>query len=110
MQPLLCRFTSARPRHVVSQARGLEWLAEAHAEAEATAKHLDDDERKAVHERMRKIIARCACAPDKIGWRGHSLGELETFDFANHSLYPLRRDPRGAGSQARTEAFARIVD
>jgi hypothetical protein len=48
----LTRFVADPPAYQVSQQRSLEWLAEAHAEAEATVARLDRSERNAFAARM----------------------------------------------------------
>lgn len=108
--PLLTHFIASSPRHVTPQARSLEWLARAHAESEATQQHLEAPARERFRARIERAIERCACGPDKIGQRGQSVGELETFDFDAHALYDLRNQPRGSGSAARTRLFASVVD
>ena len=104
--PLLTSFVATPPRYAVMQARSLEWLAVAHVESETTLKRLDPEARERFAARIKRAIARCACAPDKINRRGQSVGEIETFDFAANVLYDLRNHPRGKGSRARTEVFA----
>ena len=108
--PLLTRFVATPPRFRVAQAQSLEWLATAHAESEAAANRLDAYGRDRFLVRMRRAIARVACGPDRIGWRGQSVSELDAFDFDRNALYDLRHHPRGKGSRVRTELFARIVD
>lgn len=98
---------------MVSQARSLAWLADAHTEAEARLAGLDDAARQKFRARIAKAIDRCACKPDKIGRRGQSIANIEThpYDFADpFALYDVRLEPRGKGSGARTELFAHIVD
>jgi predicted naringenin-chalcone synthase len=105
---LLTRFIATRPRYAIPQARSLEWLAAAHAESEATANHLDDAGRDKFKARIQRAIGRCACAPDKIDQRGHSVADIDSFRF--DAPYDLRTHPRGQGATARTQLFAKIVD
>ena len=95
-------FAATRPRFVTSQQRSLDWLAGAHAAAEATLALLDDEEKHSFEARMLRLLARCACTPDKIATRGHSVERVEhgTFD-------PL---PHGAATSARMLQFSAIVD
>ena len=74
---LLTGFAATRPRFEITQERSLEWLALAHAEAEATRAGLLPHEKAAFALRMARLIARCACAPDKIARRGHSVPDIE---------------------------------
>ncbi len=108
--PLLTRFAATPPRYAITQARSLEWLAAAHAESEATAKQLDSAGRENFKARIERAFGRCACTADKIGQRGLSIIDIDTFDFDDHVLYDLRNHPRGKGSAARTQLFAQIVD
>jgi predicted naringenin-chalcone synthase len=108
--PLLTRFVATPPRYAITQARSLEWLAAAHAESEATANHLDDAGREKFRARIQRAIGRCACAPDKINQRRHSVADLESFRFDANVLYDLRVHPRGKDATARTQLFAEIVE
>jgi predicted naringenin-chalcone synthase len=110
MPPLLTRFVATHPRYAISQARSLEWLAAAHTEAEVTLHGLDAAGRERFAARVQQAIGRCACAPERIGTRGHSVGDIDTFGFEDNALYDLRNHPRGKGSSARTQLFAGIVD
>ncbi|HSD91175.1 MAG TPA: 3-oxoacyl-[acyl-carrier-protein] synthase III C-terminal domain-containing protein [Kofleriaceae bacterium] len=84
------------------QQKSLDWLAGAHAASEAELAQLDDDEKHAFQSRMLRLLGRCACTPDKIAMRGHSVERVEqgTFD-------PL---PHGAVTSARMLQFSAIVD
>jgi predicted naringenin-chalcone synthase len=108
--PLLTRFVATSPRFTVAQARSLEWLAAVHAEAEAKLANLDAAGRVRFAAKIRRAIERCACGADKIGRRGQSVADIETFDFDGDVLYDVRDHPRGKGSAARTALYARIVD
>jgi predicted naringenin-chalcone synthase len=106
---LLTGFASTRPRFEISQARSLEWLAVAHAEAEATRAQLSHAGKLEFIARMARLIARSACAPDKIATRGHSIPDIDLGGWEGNEIYDLRRSPRGAGTAARTRLFAEIV-
>ena len=106
--PLLTNFVATKPRFAISQARALEWIAAAHTEAQTTRERLDAVARVRFAARVRRAIDRCACAPDKIQTRYHSIEHL--FDFDKNTLYNLREQPRGTGSLARTQRFAAVVD
>ncbi len=110
---LLTRFVSTPPRYQVSQARSLEWLAEAHTEAETRVQGLDEAGKKKFRARIERAIDRCACKPDKIAMRGQSIANIETHPYAfddPFALYGVCHEPRGKGSATRTEHFARLVD
>lgn len=108
--PLLTNFVAALPRHVDPQARSLEWLASAHAEAEATLAKRDAAARDRFATKIRRALARVGCGADKIARRGQSVTNLDTLDFSEDVLYDLRTHPRGKGTLARTGQFERVVD
>ncbi len=108
--PLLTRFSMMRPRYETSQERSLEWLAQAHATAEAAMQGLADHERDQFAATMRRVLARCACGPDKISKRALAIGDLDATSWAETVLYDLPRYPHGKGSGARTKLFAEVVD
>jgi predicted naringenin-chalcone synthase len=110
MHPLLARFQSTRPRYEFTQAAGLEWLAAAHAEAEATLKRLDEKQRSRFASSITRVLRRVACQPDKISKRGHSVADIGGAEWDDGVLYNVRREPRGRGAEARTKLFAEITD
>jgi predicted naringenin-chalcone synthase len=107
---MLTHFAATRPRYEVSQAQSLAWLAAVHAEAEAAIAHLDPEARARFATRCANAIRHCACSPDKIGTRGHSVGDVGAPDIEGNLLYDVREHPHGKGSAARTRLFADIVD
>jgi predicted naringenin-chalcone synthase len=108
--PLLARFALTRPRHEAPQERILDWLADAHAASEAALEHLSSDERDAFAARMRKVMRRCACAPDKIASRGFSFPGVYGTSYADEPIYDLPHFPHGRGTAARNALFAEIVN
>jgi predicted naringenin-chalcone synthase len=107
---LLTGFEATRPRYELTQARSLDWLADAHAEAEATRAALGTDDKAAFATRMARVIERCACAPDKIARRGHSVADIELGGWDGNEIYDLRRSAHGAGTAARSRLFGELVD
>src|SRR5262245_31116863 len=108
--PVLARFAVTRPPHEISQARTLDWLAGAYAVAEATLAGLSDDERRTYAERIRRVLARCACSPDRIAKRGMSIPDLGDDVWTDHALYDLTHHPHGRRTLARTELYGELVD
>ena len=106
----LTRFRATRPRFELAQEKSLAWLARAHAEAEAALHQLSDRERVRFEVRTHQALRRCACGPDRIRARGHSIPDIETMSWTEHGLYDLRRNPHGRGAQVRTRMFAKLVD
>src|SRR6476620_6938711 len=107
---LLTGFEATRPRYELSQARSLDWLAAVHTEAEATRASLGADDKAIFATRMARMIGRCACAPDKIASRGHSVRDVELGGWDGNEIYDVRRDPHGAGTAARSRLFGELVD
>jgi predicted naringenin-chalcone synthase len=106
---LLTGFAATRPRYELSQARSLDWLVAAHAEAEATKANLSPDEKAQFAARMARLVDRCGCSPDKIARRGHSVADVELGGWDGNEIYDLRKNPSGAGTAARTRLFAEVV-
>jgi predicted naringenin-chalcone synthase len=102
--PVLTQFHAARPRHELTQQASLDWLTRAHA---ASGR---DDVDDALVARIARVIARCACAPDKIARRGVSIADPLNASWADNVLYDVPRDPHGKGTAERTRLFERIVD
>ena len=107
---LLSRFHSTRPRFEITQQASLAWLADAHAEAEASTRGLDEAAKAKFAASIARVLRRVACQPDKIAKRGHSVGDIGRACWTDGELYALRGDPRGGGSQARVQLFSQIAD
>jgi predicted naringenin-chalcone synthase len=105
---MLTNFSLRRPEHGIAQERALAWLTEIHAASEAALRALSDSERAAFAARFSKLVERCACAPEKIGARGHVTAELGASEALD--LYDVSRYPRGKGSAARSRVFADVVN
>ena len=74
---LLTRFVASRPRFEITQERSLEWLADAHTDAEK----LEGYERGRFAVKIARAVRRVACGPDRIRSRGHSVDlERPRFD------------------------------
>src|SRR4029077_7027314 len=94
-----------------AQTEILEWLAQMHAEAERSRSARDVNfDAAAFHTRIRKLLYRCGCSPDKIASRGYELADGTHSVWSEMRIYDVVRDPEGAGSQARTELYARAAE
>ena len=107
---LLTGFAATPPRYELSQARSLDWLVAAHTEAEATRAGLSGAEKAAFATRISRVIQRCACAPDQIARRGHSVRDVDLGGWDGNEIYDLRRAAHGAGTAERSRLFGEIVD
>jgi predicted naringenin-chalcone synthase len=107
----LTDFKNARPQHEAPQAETLEWLAQMHTAAERAKPSCPPDfDAAAFRVRMRKLLNRCGCSPEKIATRGYELADGGHAVWSDMSIYDVVQSADGAGSQARTEVFARAAE
>jgi predicted naringenin-chalcone synthase len=107
----LTHFKSVRPQHEAAQADTLEWLAQMHTTAERSKPGCPPDfDAPAFHVRMRKLLHRCGCSPEKIATRGYELADGRHAVWSEMSIYDVSQNADGAGSQARTEVFSRAAE
>ncbi len=109
--PCLVDFKNLRPTHEAAQGETLQWLAHMHTEAEKAKATAAGTPFEAEHfrERMRKLFHRVGCSPEKIGTRGYELAEGGHASWSEMEIYNVARHPDGAGSEARTELYARAA-
>ncbi|MEO8550203.1 MAG: 3-oxoacyl-[acyl-carrier-protein] synthase III C-terminal domain-containing protein [Kofleriaceae bacterium] len=107
---LLSEFHSTRPRFEITQEAALDWLAIAHAEAEASLRSLDGAAKTRFAGSIARVLRRIACQPDKIRKRGHSVADIGAACWDDGELYNVRTAPRGKGAEARTQLFGQLVD
>lgn len=109
--PVLGAFRSLLPAHRPSQARTLDWLALAHARAEAqlAVEQGRPFDEPAFFEAMKRRLRRFGCGEDKIASRGHELEDCAHVRWADMEVYRLSDDPHGAGMRVRTEVFGRLA-
>jgi len=117
---VLTRFVATRPPYVMTQAHSLDWLARAHAHAEAQLTGLDVAGRDAFADKMARLLGRVACSTDRIATRGSVLPDFTTSDRYGGVPNLLYDDPRadlaapahphGRGVATRLQLYARAVD
>jgi predicted naringenin-chalcone synthase len=108
---LLSSFRLVRPRYVAPQEQILEWLAEVHTRAEASAAEEPGKfDPAAFHARMKRLIRHVCCGSDKIATRGYSATDRERAETEDSVLYDVEREPSGAGTAARTDWYAREIE
>lgn len=105
----LTGFSGRQPLRAVPQRQSLDWLADIHAASEATVEGLDPSERDAFAIQLRRVMDRVACGPSNIAWRATVLSEIGSSDWSKALLYDPTKRPRGAGTDARNQAFAQHV-
>jgi predicted naringenin-chalcone synthase len=109
--PCLTNFKSVRPQHEAPQGETLEWLAQMHTVAERSKPSCPADfDADAFRIRMRKLLHRCGCSPEKIATRGYELADGKLAVWSEMSIYDVAEHADGAGSHARTEVFARAAE
>jgi predicted naringenin-chalcone synthase len=109
--PSLSSFKNTRPQHEAAQGDTLEWLAQMHTAAERAKPSCPPDfDAEAFHVRMRKLLHRLGCSPERIATRGYELAGGSQSMWSEMSIYDVAHGPDGAGSQARTEVYARAAE
>jgi predicted naringenin-chalcone synthase len=107
---LLGGFSAHIPETRFEQGQSLDWLAEAHAMAEAGMRGLDPDARAEFARRMRRAIGRFSCDPGNILARASVLADFRTHAWDDMTIYDLTRHPRGRGTAERIARFADEVE
>ncbi len=107
---LITRFCATRPRYEIEQQRSLDWLARAHAQADAVRHELDPATHVSFETRIARVIARCACGPDKIDRRGTSVPDVGSTAWSENLLYDIPSFAHGQGTGERMRLFEQIVD
>jgi predicted naringenin-chalcone synthase len=64
----------------------------------------------AFQERIRKLLYRCGCSPEKIGSRGYELADGTHAVWSEMKIYDVAAHPDGAGSHERTGLYARAAE
>src|SRR2546430_16951757 len=108
---ILHDFRVIRPEYEASHEEAARWLAEAHARAEATrtggAPEGCGDE---AARRMRRLLERFACGPDRIARRGHALADFRHARWNEMRVFRLAESPSGAGHDVRADVFGEVAD
>jgi predicted naringenin-chalcone synthase len=107
--PLLTGFALARPEFEAPQETLLDWLADAHAASEAALGRIGSDERAAFAGRLRRVLRRCGCPPEKIARRGFSFAGPRGGRWQDDAIYDLGGHAHGGGTRARSDRFAALV-
>jgi len=117
---LLSRFVATRPPYWMSQAHSLEWLARAHAQAEAAITGLDSAGREAFADKIARLLSRVAYSPAYIGTRASVLPDFTRRDRGDQGTPRLydnpgeagvkRGTPYGPGATTRSQLYASVVD
>jgi predicted naringenin-chalcone synthase len=101
---VLTNFNIIRPKYEGFQEQGIDWLAAAHAQNEPS------ETREAFQERMRKLITRFGCSPQKIKNRSMELDDFFHQDWDKMKIYNLTKNKTGEGMEKRTQFYADTVE
>ncbi len=89
----------------------LDWLADAHARAEArwpgVREDFDVDE---FRRRIRRALDRFGCSPERIRARGHVLPDFAHADRSRMTVFHPSQPPTGAGLTERNEFYAAAAE
>ncbi len=116
MRYLISDFRIRRPAFAVSHEESVAWLAAAHAKAESVIQARDagpdapEFQEDAFRRSMERYIARFGCGPESLESRGHDLEDFMHREWSRMLLFPLDKDPHGAGMDARMQVFTAIAD
>ncbi|OYT70482.1 MAG: naringenin-chalcone synthase [Chloracidobacterium sp. CP2_5A] len=87
------------PPHVTAQSDIHDWLARAHATADAGADPT----------RLRRALDRFGCSPDRIAQRFHALEDFTHSDWARMRIFDATQAPAGRRLGARMAFFAQVA-
>jgi predicted naringenin-chalcone synthase len=109
--PVLHDFHIHMPAHRGAHGDVVNWLAAAHARAEATLRAGEPDfDPDAFRRQMERHLRRFAPSPETVGSRYSDLGEFLDENFTDKRLFPVDRLPQGAGTAVRMDAFAEMAE
>lgn len=114
---VLTDFSILRPQNTQPQDAMLDWLATAHARAEAVSRGQAAELEPTLHARVRKGYSRFGCDSSRIGTRHFEIGDAGQTDFERMQIYriapptgdsgPYVEGAAGSGMLQRTRFFAK---
>lgn len=99
-------FHLIRPRYEIPQETILEWIAKAHAQAEAAKEGVYSE---LLYNDIKDRLFRLGCGVDKIQNRGIHIHDLYEPDWNKMELYPVTTRPEGSGFRERSDFFDREI-
>lgn len=108
-RPLLKNFRVRLPAYQATQEWAFDWLAQAHARAEATAV-ADESVYAEWQPRMAKLVRRFGCSPNHMGARRSELEDFLHTDWARMQVFNLHESADGQGLGLRNAFFADQAD
>lgn len=106
MPTYLSGFEIIRPQFELDQEKSLEWIAEAHAQAETAHSGKSNP---GFRDEIKKGLFKVGFGKDKIQKRGIQTEDFFLDDWSKMSIYPLGSSPSGVGFKGRSLAFNREV-
>lgn len=99
---ILTHFHILRPPHETSQEETLEWLIDAHTEAERMKSNPD---LPAFRKELSEKLWRIGCKPDRIAKRGHVIEDYLHKNWDQMKIYRLTESPQGRDLSYRSQIF-----
>ncbi len=107
----LHNFRIHLPKNLGTHEQNVQWLAAAHAQAEATLRKDEPDfDQSAFRRQIERYIRRFGPSPEAVGGRRSDIDEFLDEEFENKKLFPLHQKPEGAGLGLRMDVFAEMAD
>lgn len=102
-------FRILKPRHVGGHDEAVQWLASAHARAEAARVGGEFDE-GSFRTRMERLVTRYGCNSESLSWRGFDMDDFVQSDWSEMRVFDVGRDPNGAGMSVRMEVYQEVAE
>ncbi|MBI5273136.1 MAG: naringenin-chalcone synthase [Chlamydiia bacterium] len=105
----LSKFQSIRPSYETTQKETLDWLLDAHVQAEKT-KGMRERELTQFRESLKERLWRVGCKPDRIAKRGHVLRDYLHRNWDQMEIYRLNHLPGGENLSVRAGYYGKHVE
>ncbi len=102
---IISHFRHIRPKYEIEQCKTLDWIAKAHAVAEAKHSGRPFSE---LYDVMKEKVEKIGLS-QAIAWRGIHIPDLFEEHWDQMPIYPLTEKPEGKGFQERSHFFDREV-
>lgn len=108
----LSDFEMIRPPYELEQEKGLEWIAKAHAKAEASIKNWEENSAIALefYEDIKQRLFRLGMGPEKVQKRGSQTEDFFHKEWEKMDIYNLNASPEGLSLKERTLFYEKAVD
>ena len=99
---ILSDFTVQRPKLKIKQEDSLQWLLNAHIQAEKTKKSLNKEALVSFKQKLKEKLYHVACKPHQVSERGHEIEDFLYDEYEKMSIYNLHRHTAGKNLADRT--------